>query len=153
MEAIEPPAGYQSSQSAAETRGSDVPLLTDAPAGGKKNNMMAARWPPRRCRANIYASPAARVGKTAEWMLFLHIDTRLSLVYSDTHVCLGVFSEFILRAPASVLGLADIHAPSFFFAPAQVYSGLARCFFSTESRIERDPKRVKESVCSQSLEN
>lgn len=58
---------------------------------GENSNTMAARWPPNRCGANICASPAVRVEKMAEWTLFLHTNTRLSVVYSDALACLGVF--------------------------------------------------------------
>lgn len=150
MEAIEPPAGYQSSQSAAATRGSDVPLFTDAPAGGKRTIW----WQPDGLLAD-----AGLIFTLA----LLHVWERMDVISAHRHTpvaCLfwhARLSRCIFR----------IHPPSprfsarpggypravFFFAPAQVYSGLARCFFSTESRIERDPKRGKESVCSQRLEN
>lgn len=107
--------------------------------------MMAARWPPNRCSTNICTSPAERVGKMAEWILFLHINTRarLSVVYCDVHACLCILN-------------------SSFFASAQEYSGLAHCFFCAETvglnRIHKQqrnmlPNARQKTICSERLEN
>lgn len=95
-EAVEPPARYRSSQSAAGTWGPPLVCVYCRPCG-KNNTRMAARWPPNRCGAHICARPAVRVGKAAAWILFLHINTRArpAVVYSDAHACLSVFGESI----------------------------------------------------------
>lgn len=64
-------------------------------------------------------------------------------------------------SPRAIHSLADIDALSF-FAPAQVYSGLTRCFFCAETvglnRIHKQqrnmfPNARQKTVCSQRLEN
>lgn len=66
-----------------------------------REKQQAARWPPNRCSANICARPAERVGKMAEWVLFLHTNTRarfqlLILMHTPVSVFLEDSSNVLL---------------------------------------------------------